>query len=246
MKTRLCAVILSRGLDEMLRFCLKNFFESAEQLSGEIEAEAIVVDNASPRPYLGTSFSDRRVRLLRFDAPTGFAAACNRAVQKCEAEQLLFLNNDVFLDRSTLGQMLQHGCDADVGVTGSWLYFPDGRVQHRGVVFGNDDIGPYHLHRGQYLEPRRPLEAFQAVTGACMVVGRELFNRIGGFDESYAFGLEDIDFCLRVRQCGQRVICVDAGRPMHFESFTPGRVEMDVSSRRLFMERWRGKYTIDG
>ena len=244
MNSRLCAVIVSRGLDEMLRFCLKSFFESAAQLSDSVQV--IVADNASSRPYTASSFSDSRVRLLRFDAQTGFAAACNRAVQGCAAEQLLFLNNDVLLDRPSLVQMLQHSCAAGIGVIGSWLYFPDGRVQHRGVVFGNDDIGPYHLDRGRFLEPCCPFEEFQAVTGACLMVSRELFSRIGGFDESYAFGLEDIDFCLRVRQCGQRVICVNAGRPLHFESLTPGRVELDVSSRQLFLQRWRGKYTIDG
>jgi len=244
MSHRLCAVIVSRGLDELLRFCLKNFFESASGLSDQVQV--IVADNASARPYTASSFPDSRVRLLRFDTQTGFAAACNRAVQECDAEQLLFLNNDVLLDRSTLVRMMEH-CDAPgIGVIGSWLYFPDGRVQHRGVVFGSDDIGPYHLDRGGYLEPRCAFQEFQAVTGACLMVERELFSRIGGFDESYSFGLEDIDFCLRVRQSGRRVICVNAGRPLHFESLTPGRVELDVSSRQLFLQRWRGKYSIDG
>jgi GT2 family glycosyltransferase len=244
MNNRLCAVIVSRGLDEMLRFCLKNFFESAAGLSDRVQV--IVADNASARPYTASLFPDSRVRLLRFDVQTGFAEACNRAVQECTAEQLLFLNNDVLLDQSSLVRMLQHGCAEDIGVTGSWLYFPDGRVQHRGVVFGKDDIGPYHLDRGRFIEPRCAIEDFQAVTGACMMVKRDLFIHIGGFDESYSFGLEDIDLCLRVRQYGQRVICVSAGRPLHFESLTPGRVELDVSSRQLFLQRWRGKYTIDG
>ena len=244
MKSRLCAVIVSRGLDEMLHFCLKSFFESAAGLLDQVQV--IVADNASFRPYTASSFSDSRVRLLRFDVQTGFAAACNRAVEECEAEQLLFLNNDVLLDRSSLEMMLQQHSAAGIGVTGAWLYFPDGRVQHRGVVFGGNDIGPYHLDRGRFIEPRCPVEEFQAVTGACLMVGRDLFGRIGGFDESYSFGLEDIDFCLRVRQRGDRVICVSAGRPLHFESLTPGRVELDVSSRQLFLRRWRGKYTIDG
>ncbi len=244
MSGRLCAVIVSRGLDEMLRFCVKRFFESAVHLPDPVQA--VVADNASARPYQASSFSDERVKLLRFDAQTGFATACNRAVRECEAEHLLFLNNDVLLDPSTLALMMKHGGGAGDGVVGSWLYFPDGRVQHRGVVFGRDDIGPYHLDRGRFLEPRSAFETFQAVTGACLMVSRELFNQIGGFDESYAFGLEDIDFCLRARQYGHRVICVNAGRPLHFESMTPGRVELDVSSRQLFLQRWRGKYTIDG
>ena len=240
----LCAIIVSRGLDEMLRFCLKSLFESADRLHDSVEV--IIADNASPRPYTESSFSDRRIRVLRFDVQTGFAAACNRAVKECGTEKLIFLNNDVFLDCSSLNIMLQNSCRADIGVVGSWLYFPDGRVQHRGVVFGNDDIGPYHLNRGQFLEPLCPFEEYQAVTGACLMVNRMLFNQLGGFNESYEFGLEDIDFCLRVRQHGYRVICANAGRPMHFESFTPGRVELDVPSRHLFLKHWRGKYTIDG
>ena len=244
MKNRLCAVIVSRGLDEMLRFCLKSFLESSVHLSEPVEV--IVADNASPRPYTISSLADRRIRLLRFDRHTAFATACNKAVQESTSEYLLFLNNDVLLDQSSLLRMLQHGCHADIGVTGAWLYFPDGRVQHRGVVFGRDEIGPYHLDRGRFLEPNRVVEDFQAVTGACMMVRRGLFEQVGGFDESYAFGLEDIDFCLRVRQRGHRVVCVNAGRPLHFEALTPGRVELDVSSRQLFLERWRGKYTIDG
>jgi len=240
----LCAIIVSRGLDEMLRFCLKSFFESANQLSDSVKV--LIADNASPRPYIESSFSDRRIRVLRFDVQTRFATACNRVVKECETEKLIFLNNDVFLDRSTLKKMLENSCRASIGVVGSWLYFPDGRVQHRGVVFGNNDIGPYHLNRGQFLEPCSPFEEYQAVTGACLMVNRKLFNQLGGFNESYQFGLEDIDFCLRVRQHGYRVICVNAGRPMHFESFTPGRVELDGPSRQLFLEHWRGKYTIDG
>jgi hypothetical protein len=240
----LCAIIVSRGLDEMLRFCLKSFFESADQLHDSVEV--IIADNASSRPYTKSSFSDSRIRVLRFDVQTRFATACNRGVKECRTEKLIFLNNDVFLDQSSLCKMLQNSCRAGVGVVGSWLYFPDGRVQHRGVVFGNNDIGPYHLSRGQFLEPCSPFEEYQAVTGACLMVNRRLFNHLGGFNESYQFGLEDIDFCLRVRQHGYRVICADAGRPMHFESFTPGRVELDVSSRCLFLEHWRGKYTIDG
>ena len=240
----LCAIIVSRGFDEMLRFCLKSFFESAEQLRDSVEV--IIADNASPRPYTESSFSDSRVRVLRFDVQTRFAAACNRAVKECGTEKLIFLNNDVFLDRLSLYKMLENSCRAGTGVVGSWLYFPDGRVQHRGVVFGSGDIGPYHLNRGQFLEAHIPFEEYQAVTGACLMVNRSLFNQLGGFNESYQFGLEDIDFCLRVRQHGYRVICANAGRPMHFESFTPGRVELDGPSRQLFLEHWREKYTIDG
>ncbi len=125
--------------------------------------------------------------------------------------------------------------------------FPDGTIQHRGVVFGAGPTGPYHVDRRRpgHLVPRRDAE-FQAVTGACMLVDGGAWQELGGFDESYPFGLEDIDFCLRARQRGRRVVCADGVDSLHFESMTPGRVELDVPSRRQFMQRWRERYTIDG
>ena len=112
----LCAIIVSRGLDEMLRFCLKSFFESADQLHDSVQV--IIADNASPRPYTKSSFSDSRVRVLRFDVQTRFAAACNRAVKESGAEKLIFLNNDVFLDRSSIDKMVENSSRVGVGVVG--------------------------------------------------------------------------------------------------------------------------------
>ena len=84
------------------------------------------------------------------------------------------------------------------------------------------------------------------MTGACLLVRTALWRDLGGLDESYPFGLEDVDLCLRARQRGARIFCSGETDSLHFESMTPGRVELDVPSRRLFMERWGGRYTIDG
>ena len=79
-----------------------------------------------------------------------------------------------------------------------------------------------------------------------MLVKREVWEELSGLDESYPFGLEDIDFCLRARQRGWRIFCCNDTDSLHFESMTPGRVELDVDSRRLFMQRWQGRYGVDG
>jgi GT2 family glycosyltransferase len=79
-----------------------------------------------------------------------------------------------------------------------------------------------------------------------MLARAALWQELGGLDESYPFGLEDVDFCLRARQRGWRVLCAGEHDSLHFESMTPGRAELDVASRRLFMQRWRGRYTLDG
>ena len=92
---------------------------------------------------------------------------------------------------------------SQVGICGARMVFPDGTLQHAGVVFGSGKQGPYHLLRTRpsHLMPRVDRE-FQAVTGACMLVKDELWRKLGGLDEDYPFGLEDIDFCLRARAGG--------------------------------------------
>jgi GT2 family glycosyltransferase len=137
--------------------------------------------------------------------------------------------------------------EAPSGHDRSRLLFPDGTIQHCGVVFGAGAVGPYHLHRRQPAHTlSRSACEYQAVTGACMLVDGEVFRSLQGLDESYPFGLEDIDFCLRVRQSGRRIYCMNDTESLHFESMTEGRVGLDIPSRRLFMDRWAGKYAIDG
>ena len=158
------------------------------------------------------------------------------------------LNNDVLLCEGTLQRMLGvvAGCE-NVGICGARLLFPDGTIQHSGVVFGRGDTGPYHYMRGvdHRIAPTADRD-HQAVTGACMLVRHAVWDALGGLSEDYGFGLEDIDICLRARQRGWRVVCCNRSGSIHFESMTPGRVELDVDSRRVFMQRWRNRYTIDG
>jgi GT2 family glycosyltransferase len=167
---------------------------------------------------------------------------------RARASLLLLLNNDVLLHEQALAGMLAV-LDTEPGaaICGTRMVFPDGTIQHNGVVFGPRRIGPYHVDRRRpsRLVPRAVRE-FQAVTGACMLVRAERWQELGGLDDSYSFGLEDIDFCLRARQRGARVFCAGNVDSLHFESMTPGRIEFDVPSRRLFMERWEGRYTLDG
>jgi GT2 family glycosyltransferase len=127
-----------------------------------------------------------------------------------------------------------------VGIVGSRLLFPDGTLQHDGVGVGSN--GPLHLRRGEQpglfpLSLTYPI----AVTGALMTIRRQVFDDLNGFDTSYPFGLEDIDFCHRARQKGWRAACTHKYPSLHLEATTPGRIEMDIESRALYMERWADK-----
>jgi len=244
----LTAIVVSRGLDGLLAHSL-DCLGRALAACGR-EALVVVVDNASPVPYLlpATTAAGPPLDLVRFDVPCSFGRANNEGAARHPADAYLLLNNDVFLHEDAIARMVSLAeRTPNLGVCGSRMVFPDGTIQHCGVVFGRGDTGPFHVDRGRpsALVSRVDRE-FQAVTGACMLLWREAWTEAGGLAEDYPFGLEDIDLCLRVRQSGWRVWCAQAVDSLHLEAQTPGRRELDVPSRRLFMERWRGRFTIDG
>jgi GT2 family glycosyltransferase len=241
----LTAVVVSRGLDTLLRFCLEALERALACCSELRGSTVVVVDNGSPSPYRRRMLPD--AALIRFDRGQSFARANNAAVRAHPATYYLLVNNDVLLDRRAIAEMLRAMADVrNAGICGTRLTFPGGTIQHCGVVFGCDG-GPYHDNRGQPAEtvPRQNRE-LQAVTGACMLIRHDVWAQLDGFEPSYPFGLEDIDFCLRARQRGWRVVCCNQTDSLHLESMTPGRIELDVASRALFNQRWRGRYTIDG
>lgn len=245
--TTLSTVIPSRGLEPLLRVCLERLATALARAAADhpLQSTTVVVDNATPHPLALAAESSLRV--VRYDVHRSFAACCNRAVALAPADHVLLLNNDVLLDPDAVAAMLTVlAAEPTVGICGARLVFPDGRLQHGGVRFA-PTYGPYHHERGRdgTSVPRR-LVALQAVTGACMLVRGSVWQALGGLDESYPFGLEDIDFCLRAGRAGWSVRCTHAVDSLHFESSTPGRAALDAPSRALFMARWHGHYTIDG
>jgi GT2 family glycosyltransferase len=240
------AIVVSAGLETMLRFCLESLGRALARLPG-VAHRIVVVDDASTTPYLADDLG-AEVELLRFDLHRSFARANNLAAERVPNDLYLLLNNDVLLAETALERaaaLLERAPSA--GICGSRLLFPNGTIQHCGVVFADGTRGPYHFARGRPARTvARANREWQAVTGACMLVRRAVWEDLGGLDEFYPFGLEDVDFCLRARIAGWRVLCCDDVDSLHFESLTPGRAARDVDSRRLFLSRWRGRYGIDG
>jgi GT2 family glycosyltransferase len=243
---QLTVVIPSKGLNGLLRICLEHLQRALLEVFPD-HYRIIVIDNASVFPYSATDFDGILPGIIRFDTPHSYAAACNFGAQSAPADYFLFLNNDVILHNRSLSGMVRLFSDEKIGISGTRLVFPDGTIQHCGVLFGPDDRGPYHMNRRQpsRIIPRR-IRYLQAVTGACMLIRQECFHALQGFSDIYPFGLEDIDLCLRARQNGWGVICDQSCDSLHFESMTEGRIGLDVPSRKLFMEQWKNLYTIDG
>lgn len=246
----LTVVIPSRALTGLLRQCLSSL-EDATAFAAIEGLRVVVVDNASPVPYRRAELTtDLGLELLRFDTPRSFSHACNAGARfGDEAVPLLFLNNDVLLHRRALLDLFTTAQCYRASVTGARLVYPDDTIQHCGVLFDSGERGPYHhLHRvPSHLVPRRP-RVLQAVTGACFLVDRELFDRLDGFDEQFPFAYEDIDFCLRASQAGATVVCAQAVDSIHLQGSSRDEraYALERQSRVMFFARWRGRFNIDG
>jgi GT2 family glycosyltransferase len=243
----LTIVVPTKDHAGILHYCLEHL-QRALKVASQFEPCVVVVDNATEIPLLEKDFPSSPVRLIRFDIPASFAEANNTAIRRNPNASYLLLHDDVLLAESALADMqrlLEETPNA--GVCGTRLISPDGTIQHAGVVFGPGTIGPYHVSRGQPSSLVSRLNGeFQAVSGACLLIRQSAWDDLGGLSGEFAFGLEDIDFCLRARQKGWRVFCSCRTDSLHFESMTLGREHPDRRARRVFMNTWRGRYALDG
>jgi GT2 family glycosyltransferase len=163
-------------------------------------------------------------RVIRNETNLGFAAACNAGARAAAGRYVCHLNNDIIAQPRWLAEMLAR-MEPGVGIVGARLFFPNDTIQHAGVAmfparFGIEGVGPFHLY---WQWPRdTPVTAestdLEIVTGACMLTPRDLFLELGGFDEIFWNGYEDVDYCLRVRERGLRVVYEPRAMLYHFES----------------------------
>jgi GT2 family glycosyltransferase len=208
--------------------------------------EVIVVDNASTdgtADFLAKLGGD--VQIIRNAENRGFAAACNQGARAARGRHLVFLNNDTIPLAGWLRPLLAElDADPTVAVVGSKLLYPDDTIQHAGVVFSREIPLPYHrlTHVPGTLPAVNRRRELQCVTGACMAVRRAVFEALGGFDEGYRNGFEDVDLCLRVGERGERVIYQPASALYHLESQTQGRKTSDEANGRRLMERWGARW----
>ncbi|MDI6869877.1 MAG: glycosyltransferase [Bacillota bacterium] len=220
----------------------------AENTKG-IPIEIIVVDNASTdgtRERLEQLSQACRVHLN--DTNLGFAKASNQGARMARGKYLLFLNNDTEPQPGWLAAMLKVvEADPSVAIVGSKLLFPDGTVQHGGVAFlyaAAAPISPVHLdYRRPAIEAGNHFLELKAVTAACMLIRPEVFWQVGGFDEEYVNGYEDVDLCLKVWEAGGRIIYTPESVLIHHESVSDGRFLKTSENIELLHRRWMGRFT---
>jgi GT2 family glycosyltransferase/spore maturation protein CgeB len=215
--------------------------------------EVIVVDNGSTdgTAQLLAQYGSR-IQVIRNAQNQGFARACNSGAAAACTPFVLFLNNDTEVQPDWLPPLLAMGARPRVGAVGSRLLFPDGTVQHAGVVIverrGIVSLLPRHSFIGESPAMALPVKAtlMQAVTAACMLVKVVDFFDAGGFDTTYWNGCEDVDLCFKLAQLGRKIVYEPASVVVHHEgkSGHERKVAIPVNNARL-RTRWDGLVTPD-
>jgi GT2 family glycosyltransferase len=213
--------------------------------------EIIVVDNQSTDAdavrYLASLASRAtlapRCQVYQWSKPFNYSAINNFGVQHARGEQLLFLNNDVeVIQPDWLTAMLEHAQRPEVGAVGARLLYADGRIQHAGVIVGINRVAAnaFRTWPGEATGSLRLADLTRnasAVTGACMMVPRRVFDEVGGFDEDLRVVLNDVDLCLKIRQRGYLVVYTPYALLYHYEGSSRGRLH-PPPDEKVFEKRW--------
>ena len=233
---KVTAIIPTRDKAHLLAMCMRGLLNSTEY--GNLEV--LIVDNGSSEPdalrLLDEMEADPRVRVLRDGRPFNYAALNNCAAREATGEFLLLLNNDIEVtDAGWLREMVSQALRPGVGTVGAKLLYPDGRIQHAGVVLGvgSFDGGPGIAGHFGHNEPKESVGYFghsalqrtvSANTAACLVVRRAVFLEVGGFDEAnLPIAFNDVDLCLRIVQRGLRHVWTPFAELLHHESASRGK-----------------------
>jgi len=238
-------IVPTRDHPDLLRECVEGVLKRTDYRSLEL----IVMDNDSVKQSTRSLFSelqrDARVRIVASPGPFNFSAIVNRGAASARGDILLLLNNDVeVLAPGWLTEMVSHVVRPEIGAVGARLLFPSGRVQHAGIVLFPSEPNSCHAlrlaRRGDpgYFGQLALTRSFQAVTGACLAVRRQVFLDIGGLDEeNLPVAFNDVDLCLRIGARGYRILCTPFAELIHRESVSRGLDAGGAKKHRAQAER---------
>jgi len=224
-----------------LRTCISSIFEKSHYKNYEI----IIVENGSTKRETFRFYQEleeQGIRILNWGNPFNYSSINNFAVRYAEGKLLLFLNNDTeVINSDWLERMMEHTLREEIGAVGAKLYYQDVTIQHAGVVIGIGGIAG-HAFRGfggvleGYAGRLKIIQNVSAVTGACMMIRRSVFDEVGGFDEKYTVALNDVDLCLKIRNKGYLIVWTPYAELYHHELKTRGEDISPLKKKRWFKE----------
>jgi GT2 family glycosyltransferase len=253
--TKVSIIIPTKDRVDLLRTCIDSFKQITRIPEG-IELEFVIIDNGSTCQntlnYLN-QLEQQGVLVVKIPGAFNYSLLNNQAVAKASGSMLLFMNNDIeIVESGWLEAMLELMAWNDVGVVGSKLIYPNiNMIQHAGVITGFHDIaGHDHQYYPEYDEFKNlnaghnnallVIRECMAVTAACMLVRRSVFEKVNGFDEQLVVGFGDTDLCLKIREQGYRCLFTPYARLIHHESASRMRQQGDPHpvDSALFRQKW--------
>lgn len=234
-------LIPNKDQKETLDQCLKSIEEHTDYENYEI----IIIENNSTEKETFEYYKQIRnpkIRVIEWKDEFNYSAINNYGVRNAKGEYLLFLNNDIEVIHSDwLREMLSNCQREEVGAVGAKLYYPDNTVQHAGVIVGIGGVAGsvfVGLKRGYtgYMHRASIQQNLSAVTAACMMVKKSVFEEVGGFEEKLKVAFNDIDFCLKIREKGYLIVYDPYVELYHYESKTRGAEDTTEKIRRFQSE----------
>jgi GT2 family glycosyltransferase len=237
-------IIPTRDRADLLKKCVRSILDRTRYPTIEI----LIIDNGSVQPATRRLFADlasnEAIRILSSPGTFNYSALNNLAARQARGTILALLNNDIeVISEEWLEEMVALATRPEVGCVGAKLLYPDGRIQHAGVYLGFAGLA-VHGYRfaarnasGQ-LNRMSTIQNVTAVTAACLVIRKDVFDQVGGFDErELKVALNDLDLCLKVRAAGYLNLWTPFAELVHHESITRGRDTRASEARRLGQER---------
>ena len=247
-------IIPSMDNEDYLNRCINSILSKSTYTNFEI----LVVENNSQKQstfqlYEQLQALDARVSVLVRNVPFNYSSINNWAAERANGKILLFLNNDVeIISSGWLEEMLQHAIRPKIGAVGAKLYYPDGKIQHAGVVVSAAGGIAMHEHHGAlqgavgYFGRLTYVRNVSAVTAACMMIRKDVFNEVNGFDERYVLAYNDVDLCLKLQKNGYLNLWTPYAELYHYESKTRGYENTPEKQARFkqeldyFLQKWKG------
>ena len=221
---------------DLTRSCVESILKKSKN---EIPFEIILIDNGSTDPetrdWISEITKSNNISCIRIDEPFNYSRLNNTARKVCKGSHLLFLNNDIeWCSDNILQQLFDPFIHPTVAAVGAKLNYPDGSIQHQGVVIIPGErrcvLEPgKHLEQPETIESLIPLktqEEFSAASAACLMVKAEYFDAVNGFDEELAVVFNDVDLCLKLRKAGYHIVVTPHPQIIHHESVSRGKDQL--------------------
>ncbi|MGL4774337.1 MAG: glycosyltransferase family 2 protein, partial [Clostridium sp.] len=243
-------VIPNKDQVDTLKKCINSILKRSTYKNYEI----IIAENNSEEEktfkYYKELESKNNIKVVVWDSGFNYSAINNFAVKQSSGEYIILLNNDIeIISNKWIEEMLMHAQRKDVGIVGAKLYYEDDTIQHAGVILGIGGVAGHshkYFHRAEdgHVGRLKVIQNLSAVTAACLMVRRDVYDEVEGLDEEFKVAFNDVDFCMKVRTRNYNVIFTPYAEMYHYESKSRGSEDTPEKIKRFngeiarFEEKW--------